>query len=96
MSNYPTEKMLEKFGIEEVEGSDFNPTIVAPPHLANMTYQFVLDNVVQWTPELREERQEAMLTFVQENSCISETGREIVHDITLPSVAEYHPPTECP
>jgi hypothetical protein len=97
MSNYAPEELLGKFGIEEIDPTTFwNPIILAPPHLANMTYLDLLDNYIEWTPQLRYELQMNMLTLTHENSCLSEDGTAIVYNTNYPRFLEkYEPPSEC-
>lgn len=57
LSYYPNENLFEKFGIEEVEVIDgqHDPIIIKPDKWANLTMLYVLDNIIEWTDELRAE-----------------------------------------
>lgn len=96
MSSYPEVKIFEKFGIEEIAGDYFNPTITKPEHLANMTFSEFMDTVIEWTPELRVEMQKMVIEGVHDNFCTPESGPGIDHSVSYPDIPQaYQPPNQC-
>jgi len=98
ISEYPKDQILAKFGIEEITAVEgpYQPTILAPESMANMTYSHALNTVFQWTPQFEEELQRDLRYSTHELMCVGE-------DIFVPGLfatypvvdKEYEPIREC-
>jgi hypothetical protein len=105
--DYP--KLFGRFGIEDVDwNSDyFDPTVLAPPHLANKTFSRVVSEFA-WTTELKEEVEQDLRYSPHSTVCSApaKSGRDkfslghqyqYVDDmVTYPNIdKEYNPPNKC-
>lgn len=80
-----------------IHSSSWNPTVTAPESMANKTYTEVLDTIIQWTEEYRDEYQQK-LRYDEHYAICSLAGQYMLMPdrIKYPNISrEFVPVDEC-
>ena len=97
-SEYKVEELFAKFGIESANRSTpyKDAIITAPQQFYGMKYTQVLNNFVDWTPELRQELQEDSLNSPHVGVCWTPTETLEIPNTGYPQIdKEYEPIQKC-